>query len=133
MTIFRKGEFQLYSGRTAEWNIDCGNLSDEDWECIRDLILERFPNFSKVDYAARSGEKLRDLLTPFSTSGDILLVNDVLDIQAFQDRRLWYRTRANYHNKEIIGYVVFAMMPCPNWVRALWQLDVRLNTWEAPI
>jgi len=133
MPLFHKGIFHLFSGRTADWEIDCGTLTREDWSCIADLILERCPNFSHVDCASTSGLILKDLLTPHVTTGDILLINDVLDIDRMQAKRLWYRTRKEYYNKDILGYVVFARMPCPNWIRSLWQLDVRTNEWEAPV
>jgi hypothetical protein len=133
MALFNKGGFKLYSGRIADWGIDTSALDETDWECIAELIIERFPNFSYVDCVTYNGEILKGLLTPYATSGDILLVDDVMRIKNFQDRRMWYRTRKESHTKEVIGYAVFACVPCPNWVRALWQLDVRLNTWESPL
>ncbi len=132
MPLFQKGMFSLFSGRSAEWKVDCSALSEEDWECVANLILERCPNFSFVECATDRSSVLRDLLSTHATSGDILLVDDVLDIELMQMKRLWYRTRMDYHNTEILGYVVFACLPCPTWVRALWQLDVRTNVWEAP-
>lgn len=132
MSLFQKGIFSLFSGRSAEWSIDCNTLSEEDWNCIAELILERCPNFSHVDCVADRGIRLRDLLAAHATTGDVLLVDDVLDIELMQKKRLWYRTRNEYHQKDVLGYVVFACLPCPTWIRALWQLDVRTDTWEAP-
>lgn len=133
MSLFRAGIFKLFSGRSSDWAVNCNALDEEDWICIRNLILERHPNFSIVIGMTKNGKLLAELLNPFTTTGDILLVDDVLNINLMQAQRLWYRTRKSSHNREISGYVVFACMPCPSWVRALWQLDVRLNDWKGPL
>ena len=133
MSLFRAGIFKLFSGRSSDWAVNCDDLTDDDWDCIRNLILERHPNFSTVVGMTKNGKLLADLLNPFTTTGDVLLVDDVLNINLMQTQRLWYRTRMSYHSREVSGYVVFACMPCPSWVRALWQLDVRINEWEDPL
>jgi len=133
VSLFNKGIFHLFSGRTTDWVIDCNALSQDDWECIRNLVLERHPNFSHVAGVSTNGKRLADLLSSFCTNGDVLLVDDVLKVNVMHAHRLYYRTRQEYHDRDVSGYVIFACVPCPTWVRALWQLDVRRNVWEPPL
>jgi hypothetical protein len=95
-----------------------------------ELILERHPNFSHVHGISDNGKVLADLLSSHITTGNILIVDDVLNITTMQSTRLWFRTRQKYVYEDVFGYVIFACVPCPSWVRSLWQLEVRTNEWE---
>lgn len=117
-------------GRNIKWVIDCGAFTSEDWDCVADLIRERHPQFSHVDCVSNNAKPLVDRLNKYtSPSGCVLLVDNVLDVEQMLAARLWFRTRKRFVNKEVEGYVIFACVPCPSWVRALWQLDVRTGDW----
>lgn len=130
MSLFNKGIYSLFSGRASAWKIDCSAFQDDDWECLTNLVLERHPNFCHVHGVTTYGVELASRLSIYSTTGNILIVEDILNVEIMQNIRKWYRSRDEFHFKEVDGFVIFACMPCPKWVRALWQLDVRTDDWE---
>lgn len=126
MSVFIKN---ISFGRAINWQINCDAFDSDDWDCIADLILQRNPAFSHVEAVSKKAIPLSDRLSKHVTTGPVLLVDDVLNVQQMLDTRLWFRTRKRFHCLEVCGYVVFARVPCPQWVRALWQLDVRTGDW----
>jgi hypothetical protein len=129
VTIFSKGDYSIHNGRVTPWRIIPSSFSDEDWECFAQLIAERFPNFEKVIGVSQFGVKLESHLSQYSTHGGLLIVDDVLYPETMNKMRLYFRTRKKYVNYDIQGFTVFARVPCPSWIRALWQLDVRVEEW----
>lgn len=126
MSLFTKN---IAVGRNIKWVIDCDAFTSTDWDCIADLIRERHPQYSHVEGVTHQAKPLVDRLNRYTTNGPVLLVDTVLDVELMLAARLWFRTRKRFVNLEVCGYVIFATLPCPQWVRALWQLDVRTGDW----
>ena len=130
MSTFLSGDYSVHLGRITPWRIDPSQFDDGDWDCFAQMVVERYPNFERVVGVSQYGVKLESHLTQHATHGGLLIVDDVLHPQTINDMRLYFRTREKYVNHQIQGFVIFARVPCPRWVRALWQLDVRVNDWE---
>jgi hypothetical protein len=133
MSLFNKGSYTLHVGRTSNWTINCAEFNQDDWECVAELIVERYPNFERVIGISYFGEILQGYLEHYATKGGLLIVDDILYLQTMQAARLHWRTRKNYVNHQIQGFVIFSCLPCPSWVRTLWQLDVRTDKWDDPL
>lgn len=133
MSLFQKGSFTLYRGRTSNWTINCAEFNDDDWDCVAELIAERYPNFERVIGISHFGNILQDHLEKYTTTGGLLLVDDILYLSTMHRARLHWCTRKAYVNHDIQGFVIFSCLPCPSWVRTLWQLDVRTDTWDDPL
>jgi hypothetical protein len=127
MALFQKGDFDLYSGRLSDWGINCDAFTDDDWDCVANLIMERYPNFSEV----HGPDYLEERLSKHVSHGGILIVDDVyFEPTSFEIQRTYWRTRQRTMNLDIQGFVVFAKIPLPRWIRALWQLDFRIEEWQ---
>ena len=130
MALFNSGGFTIHHGRSSSWTINCAEFTEDDWTCVAELIAERYPNFEMVVGVSHFGKILAEHLEQYITHGGILLVDDILWLPTMQSTRLYWRTRKRYVQYDIQGFVIFSCIPCPNWVRSLWQLDVRTETWR---
>jgi len=130
MALFNTGDFTIHLGRTSNWTINCAEFSEDDWACNAELIAERYPNFERVIGISHFGKILANHLEVYSTHGGVLLVDDILWLDSMYKARLYWRTRKNYMNHDIQGFVIFSCVPCPNWVRTLWQLDTQTESWR---
>jgi len=117
--LFQIGDFTLHSGEKSNWKVECDVLTKEDWECLAAMIAERC-QFKDVIGIPEGGLNLRDYLSLSCTKDDslpTLIVDDVLTTGNSMEE-------ARSHIKgEVIGHVVFARGKCPEWIKALWQLD----------
>lgn len=115
MNLFQAGDFDLHSGGTSNWKIECDALKDDDWQTLAKLIAERVPAFGSVYGIPHGGVPLAQFLGPYATEGPLLIVDDVLTTGESMQH-------AHEIQPDAIGSVVFARGPCPAWVTPLFQM-----------
>ncbi len=130
--LFTKGEFEIHSGRITNWSIDCSALNEGDWDCIAQLIAERYSNYERVIGISFFGKILAEHLEKHLTTGGLLIVDDVYDPVKMKKARVFWRTRQSYVKHDIQGFTIFSCLPLAGWVRSLWNLDVRVDKWDGP-
>lgn len=81
MNLFKFGKFISTSGVELDFKIECDVLSNEDWDCISQLVLKMYPyRFSKVLGVPTGGQPLEDKLKSYETGLEddpVLIVDDV--------------------------------------------------------
>lgn len=107
--------FTMHSGDMSDFKIECEGLTDEEIETFALLISKRF-KFRSVMGIPRGGWPVANALQEYCSvwSDNHLIVDDVLTTGASMEQ---YRSSAND-----IGVVLFARGPCPDWVKAVFQL-----------
>ena len=117
MPLFGRGEFQLHSGGSTEWKIDCDALSDEDIETLAWLIA-RDRTFGSVEGVPTGGLRLAGALAQYARPDTlrVLIVDDVLTTgRSMEEAR---RGRLN-----VTGAVIFSRMrDVPSWIHPVFQL-----------
>ena len=128
MSLFQLGDFELSSGKTSPWKIECDSLDDGDIATLAQLIRQLVGPFSSAVGVPRGGLKLAAALRPFeSLNGPCLIVDDVLttggsiskmrdEIYAVQE--ISQKERPSY----VVGCVVFARGQLPNWCKAVFEM-----------
>jgi hypothetical protein len=126
MNIFQRGSFKSHAGLTLPFKIDCDALADEDIETIAHIIGRTF-RFQEVRGVPTGGLRLADALKPYAgdpSDGYILkcnalIVDDVLTTGASMEetKRRYYQKRS-----DVLGCVIFARGPIPNWVYPIFEL-----------
>lgn len=117
--LFQLGAFILNSGASSRWKIECDSLTDDDWDCLSEMVRQVVGPFSVVEGVPRGGLKLADKLNRHvSRYGPLLIVDDVLTTGNSLERQ-----RAG---RDAVGVVVFSRGRRPLWVRALFQLHKSL-------
>lgn len=129
--LFQRGDFTLNSGSKSTWKIECDALTPADWEGAAELVCLLVGPFRAVVGVPRGGAPLAAALryryTAFLPGGDtpapVLIVDDVLTTGGSMTR-LRDRLVADYQYKpgEIVGAVLFARGPLPEWVKAVCPL-----------
>lgn len=123
--IFQQGVFQLSSGATAQWRIECDSLSSEDWDTLAALIRRRY-GFGGVSGVPRGGLHLAERLTAHRIKcKNYLIVDDVYttgrSMRAERDRLLSAPGGASW---VYYGVVVFArarLSPVDGWISPIFQ------------
>lgn len=120
--LFVSGDFKLHSGSRSKWKIDCDALTDEDWETLAQMIVERVPPFGFVEGVPSGGLKLAQVLRKYQSDGSrkCLIVDDVLTTGTSMET--W---RIGRDENEVVGAVVFARGLCPEWIVPLFQMGKR--------
>ena len=115
--LFSSGQFQLHSGGSSRWKIDCDALTEEDIRTLAMIIADRMQPWSAIEGVPQGGLRLaRALETLYPVgNGPPLIVDDVLTTGASMEAQ-----RAG--RKDIKGVVIFARGSCPSWVSALFTL-----------
>jgi len=116
--MFESGNFRLHSGDQSLWKINCDCLSTDDWATLAALAGDRL-RFSAVVGIPQGGlafaegcRKYADLSQPLP----VLIVDDVLTTGASMEE---FKARTK---GPVIGCVVFARGPCPDWVTPIFHL-----------
>ena len=123
--LFKSINFKSHSGLNLSWKIECDVLSDPEWATISKMIMELTPPFREAVGIPRGGIKLAALLNEFATGNEkapICIVDDVLTTGESMKKFL-----SQYQRKLwpiAIGWVVFARVQTPSWVRALFQMPL---------
>jgi orotate phosphoribosyltransferase len=120
MNLFNYGSFQLHSGDTSHWKIDCDALSDEDWETLAFMIQSEI-KFGSVIGIPKGGIKLAAALEKYRTNGyPTLIVDDVLTTGKSMNN-------LKTQNPDAVGVVVFARDKCPKWITPIFQYSLEGN------
>ena len=102
-------------------------LSHREWECITQMIMEISPPVREAIGIPRGGNVLGKLLNRHGTGKEedpICIVDDVfttgksmVDYREEMDIERWQKSCA-------LGWVVFARVRPPKWIKALFQMPV---------
>jgi orotate phosphoribosyltransferase len=116
MNLFQRAWFQLHSGQSSEWKIDCDALTDDDMIGLASMLSEILPPFGRVEGVPTGGLRLADTMLRYRSDGPLLIVDDVLTTGASME--------AHRHDRQAIGAVIFARGRCPWWVIPLFQMTI---------
>lgn len=119
MGLFRLGDFTLSSGEPSPFKIDCDALTEGDWEAAAAMLARRLPPFSSVEGIPSGGLPLAAAMrrhARWGGDGNLLLVDDVLTTGGSMER-----ARKRYPGRRVVGAVLFARGPCPDWVTPLFS------------
>ena len=124
MNLFQRGYFTLHSGAKSHWKIDCNALSDDDWQGIAEIAMERLPKFQVAIGIPRGGLKFAKALNEpgratFEFHHPFLIVDDVLTTGLSMKEE---KERCERGGRGCIGVVLFARGICPTWITPLFQL-----------
>lgn len=122
MNLFNVGNFRLHSGQRDTFKIDCDALSDADIASIAYLISTNI-SFSNVTGIPRGGMRFQFALEPYETKNPEdpwLIVDDVLSTGNSMETQ---RRNIMSIGSNVIGVVVFARGPCPDWITPVFQMD----------
>ena len=120
MNLFVNGEFTANSGRTLDFKIERDALTADDIETLAVMIAKRF-DFDLVVGVPRGGDRLCSALKRYENidNENLLIVDDVLTTGASMEN---LKQRALRHKGKILGVVVFARGPCPDWITPIFSL-----------
>lgn len=115
--LFQSGKYQLHSGDSSFWKIECDALTDDDLETLARVIANRVGPFMAVVGVPTGGERLANALRPWATMqfSSVLICDDVLTTGASMEQMREQYPRAK-------GVVLFARNPPPEWIQAVWTL-----------
>ena len=124
--IFRLGKEVSHPREELEWKIECGVLTERDYETIVHIIVEEWKlQFKKVVFLGENGDQFAAAVLPFiqvnNDNYPILIVDDVLTtgksmVKAMLDVKQCYEC-------EVIGVVIFALGECPKWIRPIFSFS----------
>ena len=120
MNLFQYGKFTSHAGKELNWKIECDALTDDDWECLAEMIAER-TRFGSVYGIPRGGTKLAKALEKYVTPGHPLrlVVDDVFTTG---------KSMKEVMKDKDLGFVVFARSRIPldpnYYIRALFTMDI---------
>jgi hypothetical protein len=120
MNLFQYGDFISHAGKELKWKIECDALTDEDWDCLAQIVADRC-SFGSVYGIPRGGEKFAKALEKYTKSSNPyrLVVDDVYTTG---------KSMREVMNSGDIGFVVFAREQIrfdpDKYVRALFTMDV---------
>lgn len=124
MSLFHWGEFTSHSGLKLSWKIDCDFLTDEDWDCIAQLVASNF-QFRDVWGIPKGGIKLAEALHKFTDPASMngLIVDDVYTTGKSMEEM---KTKIGAYPGRIHGVVLFYRGAYPTtswfWVRPIFTL-----------
>ena len=121
--LFQTGDFILHSGQKSRRLIDCSALTDEDIKTVAEWLTELRGGFKLVfpvsESVARLAKAMEHEQCEFNSR--VLIVDDVLSTGA----SMWGKRAElakTYGWDKIIGAVIFARRPTPDWIVALWNI-----------
>jgi orotate phosphoribosyltransferase len=120
MGLFVTGDFTLHSGAKSRWKIDCDVLTDDDWDTLAVIALERLPPFRITVGIPQGGMKFARALQRYATNREddpILLCDDVLTTG-----RSFYDARNGGAEYKVIGVAAFGRGYPPAWVKVIFQM-----------
>ena len=117
VSLFERGLFKLHSGGQSDWRINSEALTWDDLDTIAFWLSDRIGRYGLVVGIPEGGRRLAECFRRYSTSGPLLIVDDVLTTGASMEAE---RAR---HSQEVIGAVWVARGPCPQWVTPMFILD----------
>lgn len=119
--LFQFGWFSSHSKFQLPWKLSFNSVAG-DWADVAEIIAWKFA-FRSVYGVSRGGESLARELDRFCEPGyPVLIVDDVLTTGRSM---IEARARMNLNGEPVIGVVVAARGPCPDWV---WPI-LTVNEW----
>jgi hypoxanthine phosphoribosyltransferase len=125
--IFQKIEFTSHAGLDLKWKIEMDALSHREWECITQMIMEISPPFREAIGIPRGGNVLGKLLNRHGTGKEedpICIVDDVLTTGMSMNTYREEMDIERWQKSCALGWVVFARVRPPKWIKALFQMPV---------
>jgi len=81
LELFKYGTFTSHSGLKLNWKIECDALSENEWDCLAAMIVERESRpFCKAEGIPRGGLPLAKALNKYATNKEedrILICDDI--------------------------------------------------------
>lgn len=123
MNLFQRGDFTLHSGAKSKWKVECDALTDEDWEGLAAIAVERMPKFSTAIGVPRGGLPFARALDKYrDASVDRVLIAEDVTTTGSSMEAIRMKVATELPDKEIVGVVAFCRGRCPDWVTPLWVL-----------
>jgi hypothetical protein len=125
--LFQKIDFTSHAGLDLTWKIEMDALSHREWECISHMIRELSPPFREAIGIPRGGNVLGKLLNRHGTGKEedpICIVDDVLTTGMSMDTYREEMDIERWQKSCALGWVVFARVRPPKWIKALFQMPV---------
>lgn len=117
MSLFQAGVFQLHSGQTSRFLIDCDALTEDDLFALAAVAERVLPAFGRVKSVPRGGDRFAEFMRRRVWASDTpttLIVDDVWTTGASMKK-------ARGDDLNVIGLVIFARSETPWWVTPLFQ------------
>jgi len=125
MSLFNYGKFRLHSGSSSCFKIECGFLSDDDWQAIANLIVRNL-DFKEAIGIPCGGLKLAEALKFYRKTNDDLLPTLIVDDVLTTGRSM------EKERKKIGGYcigvVLFTRDKCPSWIYPIFSISSDFKT-----
>ncbi len=126
MSLFSQGSFQLASGKSSSWKIQCEYLTNDDLRTLALMASRILPPFSEVHGVPTGALKFTDALESYVTkdANRILIAEDVVTTGGSMTRF------KNQHFPQIpvIGVCIFSRGQPPGWVTPLFMINTDLYT-----
>ena len=125
--LFQKIDFTSHAGLDLTWKIEMDALSHREWECISHMIRELSPPFREAIGIPRGGNVLGKLLNRHGTGKEedpICIVDDVLTTGMSMNTYREEMDIERWQKSCALGWVVFARIRPPKWIKALFQMPV---------
>ena len=125
--LFQKIDFTSHPGLDLTWKIEMDALSHREWECISHMIRELSPPFREAIGIPRGGNVLGKLLNRHGTGKEedpICIVDDVLTTGMSMNTYREEMDIERWQKSCALGWVVFARVRPPKWIKALFQMPV---------
>lgn len=116
VSLFQRGDFNLHSGGSSNWKIDCDALDDTSIECLAWMVSTRM-TFRSVYGIPTGGVRLAEALAKYTrreSDTDMLIVDDVLTTG-----RSMREACERFLKLNCMGVVIFARGAVPSWVMPL--------------
>ena len=124
--MFKWQPFKSHAGKRLSWKIECDDLTQEDIDCLADLICMTH-SYRNVEHPPTKSANLINLVRKLSLhktpdgNYDYLIIDDVLTTgKSMEDI---YIHLVENHGKRIRGIVIFARSDCPHWIEPIFQLN----------
>jgi hypothetical protein len=112
----------LHSGSRSPFLVDCQALTVADWDSVATYVVHVLKiEFSAVIGIPRGGLRFAAALEPYRANYSavpLLLTDDVLTTG-----RSMEEYKATFPCQDVIGVVLYARGPCPEWVTPIWRLE----------
>ena len=125
--LFQKVDFKSHAGLDLTWKIEMDSLTPKEWDCISTMILELSPPFREAIGIPRGGNVLGKLLNRHGTGKEedpICIVDDVLTTGMSMNTYREEMDIERWQKSCALGWVVFARVRPPKWIKALFQMPV---------
>lgn len=123
MGLFECGEFVSHSGDVLPFKIDCDVLTDEDIDCIAEIIALKV-DFGVVEGISRGGCRLADALEKYAKWDAPFICLVVDDVCTTGSSLEHWKARQSplIHRDDIVGWVIFARGELPSWANAIFKM-----------